>query len=381
MSTLNVELLKKNIESTSHSDIQSGRVGGIAVSVMQNGETVYQDYFGDERLGISVSEKTLFRLASMTKPISTIAALKLVESNEIALDDPVFHYIPEFEHMNIGRLNGEEIEIVGPAKRHITIRHILTHTSGLGSGPVGDMIAKHFPTAERFSLEHNAHHYANQPLDFEPYSKQAYSGTFAFDVLGRIVEIVTGMKFGAFVQKEVLLPLGMTDTGFAPSPEQWSRMIPMHNYVDGSGIIANYPKTTVFHQTPTECCAAGTAMASTIYDYKIFADMLLNLGYTNGKQIIKEDLVREMIRPQLPPHIMSGQQNWGLGVRIITAESGNTLPYGSFGWSGALGGHFWIDPTNRIVAIYLKNSRYDGGAGSRTGKQFEQDVYASLTES
>ena len=122
-------------------------------------------------------------------------------------------------------------------------------------------------------------------------------------------------------------------------------------------------------------------MASTIYDYKIFADMLLNLGYTNGKQIIKEDLVREMIRPQLPPHIMSGQQNWGLGVRIITAESGNTLPYGSFGWSGALGGHFWIDPTNRIVAIYLKNSRYDGGAGSRTGRQFEQDVYASLTES
>lgn len=380
MHTLDIEKLRVHIEATSQADIQSGRVGGIAIAVMRNGETVYQDYFADEMLGINVSEHTLFRLASMTKPITAVAVLKLVEQNKITLDDPVSRYIPEFEHMNVGKRNGDDVEIVGPAKNKITIRHLLTHTSGLGSGEVGQWAASKFPFTERKSLEQNVQYYAENPLDFEPYTKQEYSGSFSFDVLARIVEIAADVPFGEFLKREVLEPLEMADTCFAPTKEQWERMIPMHDYRDGKGILAEYPENSVFMGVPTSCCSGGTALASTLSDYKKFADMLLHYGNYEGKTIIRESLIREMAKAQLPETLMSGVRNWGLGVRVVTADPKNVLPCGAFGWSGALGSHFWVDPVNQIVAIYLKNSLYDGGSGSKTGRQFERDVYSALAD-
>ncbi|MBR2036130.1 MAG: beta-lactamase family protein [Lachnospiraceae bacterium] len=378
MHVLEVERLKRQIEATSLTDIQSGRVGGIAIAVMQNGETVYQNCFENEILGIHITEDTLFRLASMTKPVTAVAVLKLVEQGRIMLDDPVALYIPEFTHMNVGKRNGDEVNIVGPAKHQITIRHLLTHTSGLGSGEVGQWAASRFPFTERKSLEQNVQYYAKIPLDFEPFTKQAYSGSFAFDVLARIVELVADIPFGEYLKKEVLEPLDMTDTCFAPSKEQWERMIPMHDYKDGMGVLAEYPKDSVFMGVPTGCCSGGTALASTLRDYKKFADMLLNYGRYKGNYIIGEKVIREMVTAQVPEDIMSGVRNWGFGVRVVTADPRNVLPAGSFGWSGALGGHFWVDPTNQIVAIYLKNSLYDGGSGSKTGRQFEKDVYSAL---
>ena len=356
MQMLDIDKLKANIEATSRSDIESGRVGGIAVAVMQNGETIYQNCFSDDRLGINVSENTLFRLASMTKPVTTVTVLKLAEQGKITLDDPVYQYIPEYEHMNIGRMNGGKVEIVSQAKRHITIRHILTHTSGLGSGSVGAWVTKQLPTSQRKSLEFNAHYYAQNPLDFEPASQQAYSGSHAFDVLARVAEIASGMHFGELVKKEICNPMEMNDTVFAPSEEQWKRMVPMHDYKDGVGFITEYAKNSVFAGVPVSCCSGGTALASTLNDYKKFADMLLNYGRMGDKQIVGENMIREMIRPQLAENHLDGLENWGLGVRVITNDQRNVLPCGTFGWSGALGGHFWVDPQNRIVAIYLKNS-------------------------
>ena len=378
MRVLDVKKLTHDIEQTSLLDIESGRVGGIAVAVMQSGETVYQGCFGDDRLGIKVDENTLFRLASMTKPITTVAVLKLVEQGEITLEDSIYHYIPEYEHMNVGRMNEGELEIVGPAEKHITIRHLLTHTSGLGSGPVGQWVAEKLPRPERKTLAQTVQHYAKYPLDFEPYTKQTYSGSHAFDVLSRIVEIISGMQYGEFLKKEIFDPLEMPDTSFAPTKEQWERMIPVHDYKDGHGIIADYPSGGVFLGIPTTCCCGGTALASTLKDYKKFADMLLNYGSTGGVRIVGEQMIREMARPQLPPELMSGVRNWGLGVRYVTDDPKNILPCGSFGWSGALGGHFWVDPVNQIVAVYLKNSLYDGGSWSRTGQQFEKDIYTSF---
>ena len=378
MRALDTEVLRAGIEATSKADIQSGSVGGIAIAVMQNGKTLYQECFSDEKLGIHVTEHTLFRLASMTKPITTVAVLKLVELGKIALDDPIFRYIPEFEYMNVGKRNGDEIEIIGPAKEKITVRHLLTHTSGLGSGEVGQLLAEKFPFRKRKSLAYNIQYYAQCPLDFEPYTKQAYSGSFAFDVLARIVELVAERPFGEFLKKEVLEPLEMFDSCFAPAKEQWERMIPMHDYKDGKGVLADYPNDSVFRGIPTSCCSGGSALASTLTDYKKFADMLLNYGSVGGKCIIGEKWIREMAKEQLPANLMSGVKNWGLGVRVVTADLRNVLPCGSFGWSGALGSHFWVDPTNRIVAIYMKNSLYDGGAGSKTGRQFEKDVCAAF---
>ena len=264
------------------------------------------------------------------------------------------------------------------AKTPITIRHLLTHTSGLGSGPVGQWVAELLPRPERKTLAQTTAHYAKYPLDFEPYTQQFYSGSHAFDVLARIVEILSGQHYGEFLRKEIFEPLSMQDTGFAPTDEQWERMTPVHDYQDGKGILADYPTGGVFLGIPTSCCAGGTALASTLKDYTRFAQMLLNYGQLDGVRIVGEDMIREMARQQLPKTLMSGVRNWGLGVRVVTDDPQNLLPCGCFGWSGALGSHFWVDPVNQIVAVYLKNSLHDGGSWSRTGQQLEQDVYASL---
>lgn len=378
MRILNEQILQEQIERTILADIQEGKVGGAAVAVMQNGNTVYQKCFSNEKMGIRVTDSTMFRLASMTKPITTVAILILVDRGLLDLDMPVAKFVPEFSQMYIGEMCGDEVKIVSLAKTTITIRHLLSHCSGLGSGPVGDFVRDKIPVSERTSLKKVTEYYSQNPLDFEPYTKQFYSGIHGFDVLARIIEIVSGMTFDKFLEKEIFIPLNMFDTTFAPTDEQWNRMIPLHNYVDGSGIIAYFPEKTVFGGIPTSCCSGGSGLASTLEDYKKFADMLLHYGTVNGKQLVHEKLICEMATPQLPRTIMGGDMIWGLGVRVIVSDHYADLPIGAYGWSGACGTHFWVDPKNNIVAIYMKNSIYDGGAGAKTARQFERDVNAAL---
>lgn len=379
MKILNEQILRTQIRKTIENDIREEKVGGVAVAVMQNGKTIYQDCFSNEKLGVNVTESTMFRLASMTKPITTVAVLMLVDRGMLSLDMPIFQILPEFENMYIGRLHENNIENVSLAKTQITIRHLLSHCSGLGSGPVGDVIRMNIPANERTSLKKVTEYYAQNPLDFEPATKQFYSGIHAFDVLARIVEIVSQMPFDEFLKKEIFEPLHMSDTTFEPTKEQWERMIPLHNYVDGKSSIAYFPENTVFGGIPTSCCCGGAGLAATLEDYKKFAHMLLNKGNANGKQLVSKNLIDEMSTPQLPKSIMGGQVIWGLGVRIVVDEAYADLPVGAYGWSGACGTHFWIDPENNITAIYLKNSVYDGGSGAKTARQFEKDVNSALT--
>lgn len=378
MQMLNESKLKERITSTTISDIESGKIGGAAITVLQDGKTVYQELFGDQRIGIQVTERTLFRMASMTKPITTIAVLLLIDWGELDLDTPVSKFIPQLSQMNVGRIIENQIEIAFTAKTPIKIRHLLSHSSGMGSGPIGDYLRTAFPLPQRKNLEQMVRFYADNPLDFEPFTKQAYSSWHAFDVLARTVEIISGMSYDNFLEKEIFRPLGMIDTTFSPNEEQWSRIIPMHSYENGTGKVVDFPHNSLFEGIPTYCLCAGAGLASTLQDYKKFATMLLNNGSIDGCQLVSEKLIKEMSSPQLPLDIMSGQEVWGLGVRVIADDSHACLPRGSFGWSGAYGTHFWVDPVNRITAIYLKNSRYDGGSGAMTARHFEQDVMASF---
>jgi len=326
----------------------------------------------------SVSENTLFRMASMTKPITAAAILILADRGALDLNDPIADFLPEFRKMYIGRMGQEAPECIVPAQTLITLRHLLTHSSGLGSGPVGDYLYAKLPARKRTDLERVVKYYAENLLDFEPYTSQCYSGIHGFDVLARIVEVVSGMAYDKFLEKELFLPLGMTDTTFDPTPQQWSRMVPMHSYENGFGKVVDFHKNSIFEGFPTTCFAGGAGLASTLQDYKKFAAMLLNYGKFGDKQLIGKKWIREMAIPQLPLSLMKGPEVWGLGVRVITEESYADLPCGTFGWSGAYGTHFWVDPVNRITAVYLKNSLYDGGSGALTARRFEQDVNGAL---
>lgn len=378
MRKLDEELLKHNIEKRAHEALERKEIGGAAIAVMQEGKTVYQAYFSSKPLGIHVDENTIFRMASMTKPIVAIAVLILVDRGMLRLDDPIALYIPEFTEMNVGSIHEGTIRIVGKAKTTITIRHLLTHSSGLISGPVGEFVFGDFPKEECKSLRQMATFYAGQPLDFEPGSAQAYSGIAAFDTLARIVEIVSGSSIDVFLQKEIFEPLAMVNTTFEPSEEQWRRLILMHSCESGEGKVVDFYPNSLFAGTPVSYHCGGAGLASTLEDYKKFASMLLDYGRTDQGQLVAESLIREMSRPQLPTDYVSNGDIWGLGVRVVVDTSYTKLPLNAWGWSGAYGTHFWIDPENCIAAVYMRNATDANGAGALTARQFEEDVYASL---
>lgn len=367
--------VNENIKNRCLADLLSGKIGGAAVLIKQNGKDLYRDFFGTDGKGGQISDKTLFRLASMTKPITAIAVLIQAERRIISLDDPLEKFIPEYADMEIGELDTDKnIVIKGKAQNKITVKHLLSHTSGVGSCALGNKL-DNITRAEQTDLKSITDAYASLPLAFDPYSAQAYSATLGFDLLARIVEITSGCKYGEFLKKEIFDPLEMRDTTFDPTEEQWSRMVCMHTYNDGLSAFKPLDTSSIFGGYPLTYTCGGASLASTLADYERFTDMLLSGGKTqNGYRILSEESIKLMATAAEPFDIARGEK-WGLGVRVIT-EDNNRLPKGSFGWSGAYGCHFWVDPTNNITAIYMKNSTYDGGSGAKTAQNFETDVYS-----
>ena len=377
MRTLNAKLLKETLDARVSGDVQRGTVGCAALLVQQNGETVYENFFGEQSPGVPVNRKSMFRMASMTKPITGAAISILLERGLLNLDDPVEKFLPEFANRKIGKLNADgEIEIVADAQKPITILHLLTHSSGLGVGEMDVCQRGKMMPEEKRSLSTVVKSYAKNVLSFEPFSKSEYSPFQAFETLGRIAELLSGMEYDAFLQKELFDPLEMVDTTFAPNAEQWARMIPMHNYVDGKACVAETTPGCVFEDFSVNWHCGAAGLASTMDDYRKFAEMLQNGGIWNGRRVLKEETVRKMATPYI--HWDNGKESWGLSVRVIRDASYEVLPVGTFGWSGAYGTHFWVDPENRVTAVYLKNSRYDGGSGAKTSYQFEKDVHHSF---
>ena len=376
MRYLDPNKLKKRIESRSADDIGSGRVGGIALAVRQNGKGVYENFFGSASMTENkpIAKNTVFRIASMTKPITAVAAIILIEKGLLSLDDPVEKYFPFFKELPIVRLDGEKLVNCGYAEKKPTVFNILTHTSGIGGGAVGAAQARAMSKDEKADLYKAIEYYSRAGIQFEPGSEVLYSGTASFSVLAAIIEKITDTKYEDFLKENIFDPLGMTDTTFAPSLEQWKRMIDMHDYADGKSFLGHSYDGCVFEDYPTSHQLGGAGLVSTLDDYSRFAEMLLN----NGESIISPESVKLMSTPHVPYAIQQRSRRWGLSVKVVTDESGESLPLGAYGWSGAYGTHFWVDPENKITAVYMKNSQYDGGGGSVTGTNFEWDVTLSM---
>lgn len=380
MKLLDKKILEEKLQSRIGEDVESGRVGGAAVCVMQNGEVVYKNCFGykDAETKEQLTDGVLYRMASMTKPITAVCIMILAEKGKLSITDPVSKYFPDFAHMNIGELseNGE-LRIKCEATRQITIENLLSHTSGLMCREIGDAQAAQMTAADKKNLETAVKFYENVMLDFEPGEKDWYSPVAAFDVLARIIEIVSGMKFADFARENIFAPLGMDNTTFTPSEEAWGKMIKMSDFKDGKAVNADVPKC-VFADFPASYTCGGAGVVSCLKDYSKFAQMLLNEGEYGDVRILSGESVKEM---QIPRPIFGDFPRceiWGLGVRVNKNGFYKSLPEGAYGWSGAYGTHFWVDIENKITAVYMKNSRYDGGSGAKTAANFEKDVYAAL---
>lgn len=378
MKKLNKELLNTNIEKAAQYDFDNQKVFGSAYCVMQEDAVVCEKCFGTTSLDTRepVTKNTIFRLASMTKPITAIAALILVERGLLSLSDKVADYLPEFKDVHITEISktGELVDL-GKAKNEITVLHLLTHSSGIGS--IAMSKSGRMTEEDKKSIDNTIKFFVNIGLDYEPGTKQYYSGIAAFDVLVKIMEQITQTDYLTFLHREIFEPCDMADTTFVPTPAQWGRIIAMHNRVDGRNSVAKMKENCVLRDYPCTHYLGGGGLLSTLEDYTKFARMLLNRGKTPKKQIINEETFR-LLHTAYVPQRTNINVHWGLGVRVVTGEGYETLPVGAFGWSGAYGSHFWIDPANQVAAIFMKNSQFDGGSRSESGRNFEKAVHDSF---
>ena len=372
MKSIELNRLNRNIEEIALYDLREHNTFGSAYYVSQQGKIVYQKCFGKVTPNgcLAVNENTIFRMASMTKPVTAVAILILVDRGMLSLDTPVKKFLPQFENIHITATDGT---IIGISKTDMTILHLLTHTSGIGDSKTSQMCAE-----DKKSVENSVNFYAKAGLDFEPFTKQVYSGTAAFDVLVATAEKVTGMSFEEFLQREIFKPCHMKDTTFSPTAEQISRIIAMHDKQNEKGVVGKVVDGCIFEDYPIGHNLGGAGLISTLSDYSSFVNMLLYKGKIDGKQIVTEKTMQLLSEPFVRKEVLPGNYNRGLGVRVVTENEKSILPIGSFGWSGAYGTHFWVDPINCTAGIYMKNSRVDGGSFSQSAQRFEEAVYNSF---
>jgi len=286
-----------------------------------------------------VTRDTLFNLASMTKPVTAVAILMMVEAGRIQLTDPVSRYIPQFKDLTVEGPNRSREK----ANRSITIRDLLTHTSGLISplrtpDPPTRTLGEFIPTL------------GTEPLEFQPGTQWVYSNTVAFDTLARIVEIVSGQTYDQFLRDRIFLPLGMKSTAHRLEGAAASRLATRYDVTPAGLRVRESPDSTIYF-------AGGWGLKSTADDYFRFAQMLLNKGELEGVRIVSPRAIELMSSVHVPA-TMPGRQpgeGFGLGVRVITdpAARATFLSKGSYGWGGAAGTHFWVDPEEEIVAILM----------------------------
>ena len=372
MKRLDMALLADNIDEIAQYDMDNNKIFGSAYYVYQDG-VAFEKCYGTASLNSDtpITNNSIFRLASMTKPVTAIAALILVENGLLSLDDTVDKYLPAFKDIKIIDATNNKTT---PANLP-TIRQLLNHTSGIACdatklATMTDMDKK--------TLDASIAFYIKIGLDFEPGSKQAYSPYGAFDVLTKIIEIIRGTNYLNYLQEYLFEPCGMVDTTFTPNAEQQNRMVAMHTTNNGENAVAQMPSGCIFDNFPSTHYLGGAGLVSSLSDYGKFASFLLNKGKVGDISLLSEEMFNLLCTPQVEPNVMPGNARWGLGVRVITDSSYPYLPVGSFGWSGAYGSHFWIDPVNKIFAVFMKNSQVDGGAANESAVNFEKAVYSAL---
>ncbi|MDD6990685.1 MAG: serine hydrolase [Oscillospiraceae bacterium] len=356
--------------------VEKDSIAGGSVAVIHKGETVYLDHFGyaDRASGKKMSGDNLFRLFSLTKPITAAAAMLLLERGKIELRYPLKWFLPTFDNMQVLDENG-----LRPADRDITLGDLLTMTSGIsypGGTPSGMKMGEVWgrqtdayenggkPLSTRdFVLE-----MGNVPLAFTPGAKWEYGASA--DVMGAVIETVSGMKYSEFLKKEFFEPLGMTDTGFYIPEEKYQRLAtPYVQTPQGNSVYTNHDLCITDYKTPPAFESGGAGLVSTIEDYSKFVKMLLGRGSANGVRILGRKTVELMAtdcltdtqRASLEWDSMLGQ-GYGNFMRVLKspAAAGFNGSVGEYGWDGMLGCYFCIDPKEDLAFLYFVQQAYTG---------------------
>ncbi|HCO95640.1 MAG TPA: serine hydrolase [Phycisphaerales bacterium] len=347
--------------------VDDKRIAGGVIVVARRGKVVQFEACGmmDIEAKKPMKRDTIFRFYSMSKPITSVAVMILYEQGKIELDDPVSEYIPQFKGLKVvADPDAEEITEV-EAKRQMTVRDLMRHTSGLTYGffsntAVDKLYRKSVQLGgSGVTLEEMAKNLAPIPLLYQPGTKWHYS--VSTDVLGRVVEVASGQSLDKFFAERIFEPLGMADTAFYVPAGKIDRFATNYGPNPQGGLRPiDKPETTRYAKMPT-FFSGGGGLVSTAGDYMRFCLMLLNKGEFGGKRLLKTETVEMMTKDQLPeqayPIGTGGRAGVGFGlgfsVRVESSDAAPASRVGEYGWGGMASTHFWISPRDEIAVIVL----------------------------
>ncbi len=361
--------------------IDKGLMPGVLAGIYDKNDTpLFEHVYGysDVEKKVQIKKDNIFRLASMTKPITGVACMYCYEKGLLDINDKVSKYLPEFAEMFVGKMVDGKPQKDFKCKNEMRIVDILTHSSGIGSLDVGMYFLTH--NGKFKNLDEQIKRYSSWLLDFEPGTATAYSALTGLDIVVKIIEIVTKTNYYDFLKKNILLPLDMVDTTYKLNDEQKKRLVTMYTLnQDGTEMSLD---TSFKDYTGFDCMEEGytsgcAGLFSTLHDYRNFSNMLLNEGKFNGKQILKKETVDLMKTPFLDPNTVKYCDRnliWGPSAMLITTHTCDFsfVEDGSYGWSGAYSTHFFVDPKDEIVGVLMINLNMYGGSGAPSAKEFEK---------
>lgn len=341
--------------------VDQGKLPGLITMIARHGKVVHFEKYGAMDVNKPMQFDTIFRIASMTKPITSVAIMMLYEEGKFLLNDPVSKFIPDFEDVKVfSHIDQNGLQLV-EQQNPITIQNLLTHTSGLtygffGNTPVDSM----YREAALFNgtLEEMVQKVTKLPLLYQPGTKWNYG--VSTDVLGYLIEVLSGKPFNEFLQQRIFKPLGMKDTDFYVPQGKINRFAALYKLTnDGTVQVSDKPETGSFLKYPT-LCSGGGGLVSTASDYMRFAQMLLNKGEIEGIRLLGRKTVEFMTRNQLanellPIHPGLLGQGFGLGFAVLVSipQSFSIGSEGEFEWRGIYNTFFWVDPNEDMILVLM----------------------------
>ncbi|MEM7369692.1 MAG: serine hydrolase domain-containing protein [Bacteroidota bacterium] len=377
------------IEKMCEETIEKEHVPGIVVLVARKGKIVLHKAFGtaDIEADRRLKRDDIFRIASQTKAITSTAVMMLWEEGKFRLDDPISKYIPEFAETGVLKnyRYADTTFTTEPVNSPITIRHLLTHTSGIGYGMIDPderfkmLYQKHGIvdawTTEEYTIEENIKKLAKLPLHFHPGEEYLYSE--GLDVLGYFIEVVSGMPFDQFLKERLFDPLGMEDSYFYLPKKKAKRLVAVHGFEDGKW--QNFTDHRFDIDFPIKGAKAffsgGGGLSSTVLDYAKFLQMYLNGGTYNGRRFLSRTTIQSIMGNHIKDYWGDGGRYYGLAFGVVDQrgqDMGGNGSIGTFEWGGYFNTQYFADPKEQVIGIIYKQTQ--GWNGDQTGWKFKQLV-------
>lgn len=369
--------------------VDQKKLPGMLTMVARHGKVVSFEKYGLMDVGKPMQLDAIFRIASMTKPVTSAAVMILYDEGRFQLDDPVSMYIPEFKDLKVfSSIDSNGIKLVDQV-RPVTIRNLLMHTSGLASGGEATPVDSMYRAADLSAgtLKDMIQKLAKIPLLYQPGTRWNYSRSS--DVLAYLVEVISGKPFDAFLKERIFTPLNMKDTDYSVPIEKLNRVSAVYSLADSTGIkVLTNPEINNL-SAPVKFTAGNGGLVSTATDYLIFLQMLLNKGVINGTRILKSSTVELMTSNQITSETMPDDNffgpllsgmGFGFGFAVLkeSRQSNFTASVGSYWWSGSANTYFYVDPQKELILIFL--TQFVPNFYYPVCEEFREIVYESITE-